>query len=47
MDRAAIETRLADLRRKLKARENLPGYRENVEAIKRALATLEAELKGS
>lgn len=44
-DRSVVETRLADLKRKLKARENLPGYAENVAAIKRAIAALEADLK--
>jgi hypothetical protein len=44
-DESAVDPRLAALRRKLKARENLPGYAENIEAIKRAIAALEAELK--
>lgn len=44
--REEIEQRLTDLRRKLKARANLPGYRENIAAISAAISTLEEELKG-
>lgn len=39
-DNAAL---LADLKAKLKARENKPGFAANVAAIKKRIAELEAE----
>jgi len=37
----AEETRLADLRRKLAARDGKPGFKRNAEAVKAAIAELE------
>lgn len=36
-------TELEDLKAKLAARENKPGYRANVEALKQRIAELEAQ----
>lgn len=37
------EDRLAELKRKLEAREGQPGYGENVEALKAEIARLEGD----
>jgi hypothetical protein len=37
------ETRLAQLRRKLEARKGKPGFKRNVEALREAIAELEAK----
>lgn len=44
MTREQINTRLTDLRRKIKARANTPGYAANVDAIRAEIARLEEEL---
>ena len=45
MTKDEIAIRLAELKRKLKARENRAEYLENIEAIKRAIADLEHALQ--
>ena len=45
MTRDEIAARIAELKRKLKARENMMGYGENVEAIRKAIANLEQQLQ--
>ena len=42
--RDALETQLADLKRKLAKREDQPGFAANVAEIRVAIAALEAEL---
>lgn len=41
MAEPAVEARLAELRRLIGARERVPGYRANVEALKAELARLQ------
>lgn len=42
--REQLEERLADIRRKLAARENQLGYSDNVKDLKKAIAQCEAKL---
>ena len=44
MTRDELTTLVADLKRKLKARENMPGYSQNVKEIKARVASAEQEL---
>jgi len=43
-DTAATVARIADLKRKLKARTGMDGYRDNRKALKAEIARLEATL---
>lgn len=44
--RVAKEAELADLRRKLERRTNVPGFAENVRALKERIVQLEDQLAG-
>lgn len=41
----ALEMRLADIKAKLAARTGQPGYEENVEELKAAIAEISAEIE--
>lgn len=45
--RQALQSELADLRRKLAKRKDMPGYAANAAAIERRIAEIEASLAGS